>query len=286
MGLRLVEDVYQLTCRYGFLFLDLWQGATDMEGLALEFIKSYPDHPKCLLPIPKFTFIQKEMSPTGIQIEVPPYEASIRNTWDLAVYFNNKETMSAIKTSLTDVWSREGQQSVGNDKEYQIALYVDRKLCTKNHAASALELQVDRLKLYNLNPEDGLVPNPEASYIDQIRLEEAMLSKSWDSNKDNVRRAVGLYLWDQINRPLSATISRKVAIKDCIDLLEKSNPDALECYYRTYNTPKSSDNTQKLGDLEVHFRTVVREMEADYDLTEFCIEAADYHSPHDAKHKK
>ena len=125
-----------------------------------------------------------------------------------------------------------------------------------------------------------------ATYIDQLRISEGMLSKRWEPNKNNIRRAIGLYLWDLINNPRSGIVNRKKAIYECIDFLNAEHPKALELYFRNFNSFTSPDQKQRFGELDTHFQTVVREMEADYDLTEYCIEKADYYTPAEVKNKK
>lgn len=125
--------------------------------------------------------------------------------------------------------------------------------------------------------------NKLSATVDRIMLSEGMISKRWNIDKSNVRRSVGLYLWDKINTTRTPGGSRKYFITEVINELKAKTPKFLDLYLGKFNKYNSPEHITKFGDSVESLETVIREMEADYDLTAHCIKNFEYLTPYDAK---
>lgn len=295
--LNSLKTLHDLTHRFGYLILELY-AEPDSSVLWDEFIKLPPEPVfGCSIP-PFYPYPTKNNSLKGIQISSPPYESNIQINWDMAIFYNDKDRLSHIQDKLSKFWELEGEQTIGDSSQYQVALYINREYCKKTYVLKALKLQVSLLDLRRtgllaLQPDDledlaSVKPHTDPkkilpNVIDAFRLSEGLTEKHWKVDKNNIRRTIGIYLWDEINTPNTSNISRKSLIKATIERLRECNPAVLEHYHSNYNIPISPESSTVIGDQAEVQNSLVREMEADYDLTNFCIENADYFSPSHAK---
>lgn len=295
--------LHNLTYKYGFPITELWQTQICSEELMEAFIIKNLKI-KDLNPIPFFVFNKKGDHPPGIQISPKKYQAAIYEPWDMAVFINENDKLSKIKEKISNLWPRPGSQVIGDCNEYKIALYIDRGKCTVSSVLSSLRLQIDQIKEY----ENGLMVIAESeelaslerskakakkemsrrlsSTIDRLRLSEGLMSKRWSVEKSNVRRSIGLYLWDQVNTAnpyRRGRKSRKSHIMDLINRIKSEKPETLDFYLRKFSQYNSPEKTTKFGDSATSMETVIREMEADYYLTDSCIQNYEYLTPHDVK---
>ena len=286
--IAIVSRLHGLTYKYGFLITELWLPQIESANLVDAFITRNLKITD-LIPTPFLIFPKKGDHLQGIQILIKEYQAKITQPWDLAVFINENENLSHIKDKVIDVWQNTGEQTIGDCNKHKIALYVDRGKCNISNVLSQLRLQIDHLNNYNkglsliAEPEDlgGFKKNRAkakkeakrnlSSTIDRLRLSEGLIHKRWSVEQSNVRRSVGLYLWDQKNI-VTPSRSRKSITRDLIDKLKRQKPEALEFYFKNFNKYDSPAQTTKFGDSAGALETVTREMEADFDLTDNCIQ--------------
>ncbi|MDY6994537.1 MAG: hypothetical protein SVR94_18280, partial [Pseudomonadota bacterium] len=298
--IAVVSRLHNLTYKYGFLITELWLSLISSEELMEAFIMKNLKI-KDLNPIPYFVFNKKGDHPQGIQISTKKYQTEINEPWNMAVFINENDNLSKMKEKISNSWSLPGNQMIGDFNEYKIALYLDRGKCKISSALSALRLQIDQINEYT----NGLMVFPESeeltslernkakakkemrrglsSTIDRLRLSEGLISKRWSVEKSNVRRSIGLYLWDQMNIIGPLQRSRKNVVTDLIDKIKSEKPAVLDLYLGNFNKYNSPEQTTKFGDSVSSLETVMREMEADYDLTAYCIRNFEYLTPHDVK---
>nr|WP_133006092.1 hypothetical protein [Marinobacter sp. JH2] len=297
-----VSRLHDLTYKYGFLITELWLPQTESANLMESFITRNLKITD-LVSTPFFTFPKNGDHIQGLQISIKEHQATITEPWDLAVFINENENLSKIKDEINDAWQRSGEQVVGNYKKHKIALFVDRSQCKFSNLISTLRLQIDHLNDYNnglsliAEPEhlsgfkkNKTKANKEAkrnlsSTIDRLRLSEGLIYKRWSVEQSNVRRSVGLYLWDQKNI-VTPSRSRKSIIRDLIDKLKCQKPEALEFYFKNFNKYDSPAQTTKFGDSAGALETVTREMEADFELTDNCIRNFEFLTPQDIKSRR
>jgi hypothetical protein len=272
--------------------------AAPMELLRF-FTEQYPETEERKLPFPSFIFTKKGNHPKGVQISTIYSKPEIDETLDLAIFVNKNDKISHIKKIVEQAWNSEGKQNVGDSESHVIALYVDRKICSISHALSILRLQIDQLSDYT----NGLILTPTLTFgkydfrakkemhkklsssVDRIRISEGTLSRRWDLDKSNVRRSVGLYLWDKmyIGEAPDPTLTKKKLIVGLIDELKSKSSKIFDFYLGKFNKYNSPTGTTKFGDTAEALETVIREMEADLNLTERCIKNFEYLTPSDAK---
>jgi hypothetical protein len=298
--MAVVSQLHELTYKYGFLITELWlpliSSAELMESFITKNLKI-----RDLDPIPSLVFTKKGNHPQGIQISTKEYPAEIDEPWDLTVFINENDKLSNIKEKVSGSWPNSGNQVIGNSNNYKIALYVDREKCKISNALSTLRFQIDHLDDYT----NGLMIIPDSeklaslekkkakaqkemrrrlsSTIDRIRLSEGLISKRWSVDKSNVRRSIGLYLWDQMNIVKPSRRSRKNLITNLIDKIKYEKPEVLDLYLEKFNKYDSPEQTTKFGDSAKSLETVIREMEADCDLTAHCIKNFECLTPYDVK---
>lgn len=299
----IIRRLHELTYQYGFLITELWLDLESSERYIHTFTELNQDISSKALYFPNFTFIKKGIFLEGIQISISSFNSEINDDWDLAIFYTKGDIISHIKSKIDNVWCLKEQQIIGDKTNHLIGLYIDRDACKKSHVLSVLELQISQLDSYYNNPiailnsEENLALGPEqrssrrkslssqySSTIDALRLSEGLISKRWNIDKNNTRRAIGLYLWDKINAfTPKYTKGNKKLINEVIDRLKANAPHTLELYLSNYNKYIPPEKNQKFGDLAESHQTVVREMEADYDLAAHCIEKSEFITPYQYK---
>lgn len=297
-----VSRLHNLTYKYGFLITELWLPLISSEALMEAFIIKNLEI-KDIIPIPNFTFAKEGSHLQGIQISTKEHQEAITNPWDLVVFIIENEKFSDIKDKVINCWRLPGNQIIGDKSNYKIAFYVNRSQCSIKNLLDTIKLQIDHLNNYNkglsliAEPEDlgGFKKNRAkakkeakrnlSSTIDRLRLSEGLIHKRWSVEQSNVRRSVGLYLWDQKNI-VTPSRSRKSIARDLIDKLKRQKPEALEFYLKNFNKYDSPAKTTKFGDSVGALETVTREMEADFDLTDNCIRNFEFLTPQDVKSRR
>jgi len=301
--MAVVSKLHKLTYKYGFVITELWESAIDSITLIDAFITNDTKLER-IEKFPYYTFNQRRRQSNGIQILTIEYPLELNEPWDLVIFFNKNENFSKIKENIIKLWKNTGNQIVGDPENYKVALYVDRKKCNISHLTYTLRLQADQLDDHNkytmiFDSEEEIVLDKYdiknnikaknkmkknlSSIIDRIRYSENIISKRWSIEKSNVRRSIGLYLWDQMNVAQASPKSRKDLIRDLIEKIKTDRPEVLEQYMKIFNKYDSLKNTTKFGDYPQHMETVIREMESDYYLTDSCVKKFDFLTPHDVK---
>lgn len=298
--IAVVSRLHDLTYKYGFLITELWYALIESKNLIDTFITENLKAEN-VGKISSFIFAKKGNHPNGIQISTKKYPATINESWDLAIFIKENENLSKIKEKVSNSWPGSENQIIGDPNNYVIALYVDRGKCKISNALTTLRLQINLLNDYVDGPV--IIPHSEelanleknkaksqkemrkklASTIDCIRLSEGLISKRWSVDKSNVRRSIGLYLWDKMNIVDYPRESRKQHITDLINKLKTEKPEILGLYLGKFNEYNTTEKTTKYGDSAKSLETVIREMEADYDLTARCIQKFEYLAPNDVK---
>ena len=297
--LKVVHRLHELSYEYGFLITELWLQLPDPKEYADLFTRAYPNEADQNFVYPK-TFIKKDSFSKGLEALLYPHSAEPKKHWDLVVFLREDQIDQidqCISSEMKDAWGIEGRQILGDKNNYKIALYIDRKLTIPSTAIFALKLQVDLLKAdsrhqafrdpKNIEGGGKVLKKYEreklSTALKHLKLTEGLNYKRWPTNTDNIRRAIGLYIWDQFNLINVDGASRKAIINDYINHLKAETPEVLELYFSKFNEPTSPGSTTTLGDSNKHFQTVVREMEADCDLAAHCIKEAEYFIPYDLK---
>ena len=201
--MAVVSQLHELTYKYGFAITELWESAIDSKTLIDAFIKN-DTKPEIIEKFPSYIFNQKRRQSNGIQI-------------------------SKIE------WRNTGTQFISDSENHEVIVYVDRKKCNTSQLTYILRLQADQLEDYSKlaiiedsEEEDFLYKNDIknniknkkkmkkylSSTIDRIRYSENLISKRWSIEKSNIRRSVGLYLWDQMNIIKPSPRTRKGLITD------------------------------------------------------------------------
>lgn len=331
--LEMIQFLHDWTVEFGFLIVPLL-GRPDTSASWEAFITGSPKKvfgriAPCLYTYPKFEEVIR-----GIKVSTSFNQFERPKDCDLAIYWQTqkktvrenqdeiKKQLALIKKDLKSCWNCEGIQTVGKQNGYEVALYVHRKKCSVNHVMEKLEGQIQWQETFPLpyciwSPDSpGQIDSKAKSNLELLRaikLTEGLTKKKMDLESDNVRRAVGLYLWDSFNMKC-VDKKRHRFILETIKFLHGNHKSKLSIYYKNYNKkykkptkpapPKkelSKNATDKeikqknererefysgetvykarlLGDEDLAKADVKKDMDDDYKLTEFCIEQADYFS--------
>jgi len=297
--MAVVSQLHELTYKYGFVITELWNSLIDSSKLIDAFIiKNLGMND--IAKIPSFVFPKKGSHPKGIQISTKEYQVKITEPWDLVVFIDGNEKLSNIKEKISNSWKGSRDQVIGDQNQYRVSFYVDRDQCNIRTLIDTIKLQIDHLSDYtkglsvrteaeelasfekNKPKKNKEMKRNLASTVDRLRLSEGLFSKRWSIKQSNVRRSVGLYLWDQKNI-IGTSQSRKKVITELIDEIKHKRPEILDFYLKNFNKYDSPEKTTKFGDSSSALETVTREMEADFDLTARCIQDCEYLTPHDVK---
>lgn len=301
---RTIKHLHKLSHQFGYLVSELLL-PQDSKHLKNCFIEEFPQDPHKLSPPPIYSFPKKSDHPKGIQIILSPYQAKILKNWDLVIFYRKGDTIFDIQNKLNSSWDLKGKQIIGVNNLYEIALYIERKECTKKRVISALNTQIfwrgiekngrmvslptngDISDLeQHLPKESSQLKNNIRAMVGTLSFSEKLEEKRWPYNKNNTRRAIGLYLWDEVNTLNSGVESVKSLVQETIEQIRSDKPEILSLYNGKFNKPVPSEPHLIFGDKPDHYNTVVREMEADYAMTDYCIKIADYVSPSKAKKER
>jgi len=297
--MTVVSQLHGLTYKYGFVITELWNSLIDSSKLIDAFIIKNLGMNE-IAKIPSFVFPKKGSHPRGIQILTKESQAKISEPWDLVVFIDGSEKLSNIKEKISNSWKGSGDQVIGDQNQYKVAFYVDRDQSNIRNLIDIIKLQADHLNDYtkglsvraeaeelasfekNNNKKNKELKRNLASTVDRLRLSEGLILKRWSTKKSNIRRSIGLYLWDQKNIT-GTSKSRKKIIIELIDEIKNKRPEIIEFYLKKFNEDDVSKQPTKYGDSASALETVMREMEADFDLTARCIQDCEYLTPHDVK---
>jgi hypothetical protein len=283
---RTIRKLHEMSYEYGVFILELCRTPSIMSELLDKLLSSEFkfDEPLFLLP-------KKEDAIHGIEVSAKGSDLNIKINWDVAFYVNEDDKTSHIKQKLKEVWDTPSQITLGNMKNHKVAFFIERKKCTISYATNIIKIQMATFKQYENKIPVSLLPYPENKYSrdvkeaskaqkksisnlsEQVKISGKQVNKSWSDVKGNIRRAVGLLIWDAMKENNSSARGE-------IEKLFDSKPKELfEMYYSRYN----SDGFSGLGPTK---DIVIRELYADIELTELCVRDAKFHSPYEIKKKK
>jgi hypothetical protein len=284
---RAIKNLHELSYEYGVFILELCRIPSIMCDLLDKLLNNEFEFDEPLFLLPK-----KEDAIHGVEFYVKGLESNIKINWDVAFYVSGDERISHIKQELKEVWSTPSQITLGNMKNHKVAFFIERKKCTISYATNIIKIQMAAFKQYINKTPILLWSYPgnkysgdvkEATKIqkksilnlnEQVRISGKQINKNWSDEKGNIRRAVGLLIWDAMEENGSR------AIEEIEKLFDSQLPKELfEVYYSRYNTPHFS-GLSSTKDI------VIRELYADIKLTERCIRDAKFYSPYDIKINK
>lgn len=285
-----VKHLHEITLDYGFLaiLLDIRVDHTASWDM---FINRLPLQERIENFVQTYSYPKRGDFPKGLQISIEGSEYKPNDDWDLAIYYHHKDTFSHLVKEISSAWGLEGKQVVGCHQGHYIALYVDRSQCKRRYVLDALSTQVRFSLVYDATNDamstdarthevglkalgDKRLKNLASIMVDGLKWSEGLREKRKDLDKDNIRRAVGLYLWDILNSSSEEFESKNSLIKDTIEKLEESAPFALDSYRSGYSSA---------GGRREPYDTVIREMRKDIALTDHCIKHADFFTSNQLK---
>lgn len=239
--------------------------------------------------------------PLGIQVATMYDERQISEGWDFVIFYHEEDAFYKIKRAVGSKWDEIGQQRIGKENGFFVALYVDRKQCSYNKAITFLEKQVKwtersksgRFIIWNESLPEPKVPSvrlrkknhrEDKQLRENIRYSEGLNDKSWPIEKSNFRRAIALFHWDFMNSPGKENRKIRPLLINTLYMLRDTNIFALNHYHSRYKKqllkgeipPENEPGTKP----EVN-EMVINEMRDDFYLTEFCVEHADFLYPAD-----
>lgn len=284
---RTIRKLHELSYEYGVFILELSRNPSIMADLLGKLLKN---EIKFLEPL--YLLPQKKDALHGIEFSVRGLDSNIKINWDVALYVNKDDKISHIKQKLKEVWDTPSQITLGNMKNHKVAFFIERKKCTISYAANIIKIQMATFKQYENRIPVSFLPYPENKYsrnvkeasksqkknisslTEQIKISGKQVNRNWSDEKGNIRRAVGLLIWDNMKENGSS------AMGEIEKLFDSQLPKELfEVYYSRYNTPHFS-GLSSTKDI------VIRELYADIKLTERCIRDANFYSPYDIKVNK
>lgn len=190
-----IKALHDLTLLYGYLIIKVL--IPPKHNLIWDtFIKS--PSKEALIPAQSlYPYPKNGESMGGVQISIRPFTSEINNNWDLVIYYHDEHKISHIKDKLNTLWEKKGKQEIGDNSNYDIALYIDRNACSSiSKALEVLRLQIswlhtERFGGFSLFSFDLISPDLSdknkkslKSLIDTLeamRISEGLTEKSWDA---------------------------------------------------------------------------------------------------------
>lgn len=295
--IEFVEYLHRLTIELGYLVLPL-DGRPDYTASWEMFIDGEADFDPTTMFAQTFSYPKIGVNPKGIQISTIYNPRKVEGVWDTVIYCSLDDTDSHLKEKVAELWEPGGKHEVGNSEDYDIALFIESDKCTPNSVLMALKLQVRWTLITQLGRSVAIVDGKnksestdvrphkklkklESDMLEALKLSEGLVEKRKDVEKDNVRRAVGLYLWDEIRWSSKQFKSKESLIKETVRSFEKDKLFVLEHYRGGYE--KDMEDVSKGL---TAFNTVVREMLIDLDVTDYCIKHGDFFNYNQVKAAK
>lgn len=285
----LIERIHDLSYKFGFPVLDFDLSLDSYSNVLINKLQSTDPEKLFQLKDHQRLFYKKgPMLPGIYRLYTTDGPIEFKGEWDLAIYASIDDKPHHISNELKRVWDLPGQQVIGNELSSKIAFYIDRNTTrTRSWVRNLVILEIQDLKNF-IASQHRLFPAVDISreisnkelkaMINHSEISQGLTHKRWDKNKANVRRTVGLYLWDNLNDN-----SAGVKIHDLIsELIDKYLPaELLELYHKGYNS-RDEKGARKSGLESVH-STIVAEMYHDLELTKKCISDYTYYLPSQIK---
>lgn len=301
--INFIKDRHQETLKYGFLSFSIYQDF-NTSLLWHAFIESDPDkflsaHIQHLYPYPK-----KGLDLKSLQIHVKPYDFTCLIDWDCVVYYKAKTPSSTIRKALSIIWDEESKKIIGDSKDFQIAFYINRKISTKRYVLRAIDAQVFHSEIHQYGRKASSIEGTEVTGVTGLEskkkpskkpkrpysglttalyIGDNLIEKHRGLEKDNVRRAIGIYHWDRISHSKLNEKSQNELFNITINELRATKPHLLAYFHTQYNAQSKSGI---LGDAAAVHSTVLREMREDFYVAKACIKNAEYLSNEEVKKKR
>ena len=289
--IEFVEYLHELTLEFGFLVLPL-DARPDHIASWEVFVDKVPDIDPTKVLVQTYSYPKKGDHPKGIQISTTYHPREIEDGWDMVIFCQLDDAFSHLKEQITALWGQDGKLEVGELRFHDIALFVERDKCTPTSVLKVLRLQMMWTLINQMNRSLTIVDETgegsftdvrpykklrklDSDVIEAIRVSEGLIEKRKEVGKDNIRRTIGLYLWDMLNESSAAYESKDSLIKETFQMLEEEAPFVLDSYRTGYKNLR--------GKQEV-YETVVREMRKDIALTDYGVEHADFFTANQVKH--
>lgn len=361
-----VKTLHDMTIRLGYLVVPLCL-EPNSEICWNAFVEKSPTDIHLINTTPLYVYERKGSSPNDIQGAIAPELPVLDGDWNLVIYYHAGKALSHFKKQIEARWNDDGILVIGKSNGYKVAVYANRKLCSRRKVFEVLRSKValldipskgrklwlsfgidhkvdgitssqrtvneisvteilerqkvnvtdyrDKAALYSITQHQKKLMEINCAAIKSLKLDDPRLKQRWDLEKSNVRRAIGLYHWDQAKRrdalkesgksfyqavfeniveqresgkdesggtyKYDKKPSRKALMRNTIDILKEVQPSVLEFYYRGFNR-EVHGNKIMWGDGGVR-DSIVEAMEADYALTKHCIEQVGYDAPYGAR---
>jgi hypothetical protein len=290
----LIERIHGLSYKFGFPVLDFDLSAECLSNQLIRKLQT--TNPEELFELeehPRLFYKEGPMAPGIHKIYTTDGPAAFRGEWDLAIYASIHDKPYHISNELKRVWELPSRQVIGDIQKSHIAFYIDRNTSrSRSWVNNLVTLEIQDfanflLKNYQPLPEEyegrDSTKNKRnmfymKSIVEHSRVSQGLTHKRWDRNKANVRRTVGLYLWDNLNN----NAKQKTIGSFITDLIEiYLPPELLEFYHEGYNS--QDENNAYTSGLASTRSTVIAEMYHDLELTEKCISDYTYYLPSQIK---
>ncbi|NWO06664.1 MAG: hypothetical protein HLX50_13530 [Alteromonadaceae bacterium] len=243
-----------------------------------------------------YLFPKKGDWPKGIKISTAKNKQTFETGWDLAVFFHEKDAMNKLESEIEEKWHKAGRQTIGAEKGYSVALFIDRSISDRNKVVAFLKDQVFWFKQGKTGAfmflNEGFSPpkkNSRKSENKAFREDKKLtdvVSNSYGLNnerrplqRNNFRRAIALFHWDLLHQLGREKDKREPLMAQTLNALRDLSIASLNHYSGNYKKKLLKGEKapeQEQGDLAPANNTVITEMQKDYRLTRFCIEQADY----------
>lgn len=284
-GLAIIKKLHELSLDYGFFALELCGEPTDMRQVIIALTEN--ESSSVRMPQPLFIFPKKEDTIAGVEIFTTELKPVTSQDWGIAIYANIEDKLDFINKKIDELWDQEGKNSIGKESTYQIAFFIDQKTCkSKSHTKDVIKLQIENFSQYLSGEMIANLCSPIserleitkevkkerrllASKINIMRATGDLINKSWDRKTGNMRRAIGLLLWDVDSYRNNIERGTK---KRLIDTLIDELPDkTFDLYHKLYNKHCDSEQNLQFKDQQKTREVIERELYRDIELAKHCI---------------
>jgi hypothetical protein len=291
---NIIRKIHELSYEYGIFILELYRLPNQMGYLLKDLLNKKTRHEELLVK-PRFSLPKKDDRLKGIEILIRNFDSNIKINCDIAIYVNDDDKVSHIKQQLKEIWNEPNQHIIGNKSDYEIAFFIVKKDCTPSNVLNIIKLQIDAFKQYrnggitpiilckdkalskDMRKEIKTQKKIVSGLNEQLRISDNQINKHWNYEKGNIRRAVGLFLWDEMNS------NNTSPIEEIDKLLDNQPKELFELYHTLYNKPCPENPLNNLSTLSSVRETVIRELYCDIELTKRCILDFKLYHPNDIK---
>tara|TARA_R100001509_G_scaffold28068_2_gene14739 strand:+ start:39365 stop:40738 length:1374 start_codon:yes stop_codon:yes gene_type:complete len=305
--IEVVKQIHYWTLKLGFLSVQFFD-KPDLIASRDAFIFNTLDKDSLKQNSIFFPYYTGTNAAPGLNIMTEDNLQEVTWDWDMAVFYHDGDVIDQIKKKMPNAkeWKKSGTKVIGEQEGSSIQMYIKRELCSKTKALRWLTGQVERRKFFK---ESRLQINPIHStpcsetqkrkndkFIDMTREADGLSAYRRETKKDNLRRAVAILNWDMQNIHEKGGLNKNSRCKETVEFLDQRDPKLIEYYNSKFNnkweddreTPANENAPQfdiemRNGDIDSYHSNVVREMEKDYDVAEFCIQKIENYTYQDVR---